>query len=241
MDHPQQPDPGTAPELAAPGGHDFAVVDSEVLVEAPILALRRDLVRMPGGRIAAREVVEHFGAVAVVALDGQGRVALLRQWRQAAGDRLLELPAGLLDLAGEEPLAAARRELAEEAGLAADRWSLLTDFLTSPGFAEEAVRVLLAEGITEVARPGAADDEEADLQLTRVPLAEAAAMCLDGRIRNGIAVAGILAAARVVEQDLPRRPADAPFGIRPTTLARRRARLLGGGDLKRVPGAGAGE
>ena len=78
--------------------HEFTVESSEVLIDAPIIAVRRDSVVMPGGKPANREIVEHFGAVAVVALDDDGRVALVEQYRHSVGKRLLELPAGLLDL-----------------------------------------------------------------------------------------------------------------------------------------------
>ncbi|MDY0113364.1 MAG: NUDIX hydrolase, partial [Corynebacterium sp.] len=189
---------------SAAGSHSFDVVDSEILVEAPIIALRRDRVRMPGGRIAAREIVEHFGAVAVVALDDDGRICLLRQWRQTAQDRLVELPAGILDVADEDPLVAARRELAEEAGVAAERWSVLTDIFTSPGFAEETVRVYLAEGLSDADRPEP-EDEEADMTESWVDLAEAADMVLRGEVVNAIAVAGILAAHVTLTEGRERR------------------------------------
>lgn len=244
MDATQQFGSGPAGEPDESADHDYEVIASDILVESPILALRRDMVRMPGGaagedRVVAREIVEHFGAVAVVAVDDRGRVALVEQWRQAVGRRLLELPAGLLDVAGEDPLTAAARELAEEAGLAAGRWSLLADIVTSPGFAEEAVRIYLAEDLERVDSDrdlGIAEGEEADLGLEFVPLDQACAMIGDGRILNGIAATGLLAADRVISGRDPRRGADErPFDLRPTRLARRRARMLGGGDLKRVP------
>ena len=222
---------------SAAGSHSFDVVDSEILVEAPIIALRRDRVRMPGGRIAAREIVEHFGAVAVVALDDDGR-SLLRQWRQTARDRLIELPAGILDVAGEDPLVAARRELAEEAGVAAERWSLLTDIYVSPGFAEETVRIYLAEGLSDADRPEP-EDEEADMTESWVDLAERRTWS-PRRGLNAIAVAGILAAHVPLTEGRERRQAGEPFAIRPTRLAARRAAALGpDADLKRVPEAGA--
>lgn len=225
----------TAPSA---GNHAFDVVDSEILVEAPIIALRRDRVRMPGGRIAAREIVEHFGAVAVVALDDDGRICLLRQWRQTARDRLVELPAGILDVAGEDPLVAARRELAEEVGVAAERWSLLTDIYVSPGFAEETVRIYLAEGLSDADRPEP-EDEEADMTESWVDLAEAADMVIRGEVLNSIAVAGILCAHVTLSEGRDRREADVPFAIRPTRLADRRAAALGpDADLKHVPEAG---
>lgn len=219
----------------APGSHTFEVVDSEILVESPILALRRDQVRMPGGKISSREVVEHFGAVAVVARDDQGRICLLRQWRQTAADRLIELPAGILDVAGEDPLTAAERELGEEAGVAAREWSLLTDIFTSPGFAEETVRIYLAESLTAVDRPDP-EDEEADMTLDWVGLDEAVDMVLRGDVVNSIAVAGILAAYATIALGKRRRKADEPFDLRPRNLARRRTEALGpGADLKQVP------
>ena len=100
--------------MTVPGEHSFTVVDSEVLLEAPIIAVRRDRLVMPGGTESNREIVEHFGAVAVVAFDGE-RIALVRQYRHCVKDRLWELPAGLLDVANEDPLECARRELAEAA------------------------------------------------------------------------------------------------------------------------------
>ncbi len=222
----------TAPSA---GAHAFDVVDSEILVEAPIIALRRDRVRMPGGRIAAREIVEHFGAVAVVALDDDGRICLLRQWRQTARDRLIELPAGILDVADEDPLTAAERELGEEAGVAAREWSLLTDIFTSPGFAEETVRIYLAESLTAVDRPDP-EDEEADMTLDWVGLDEAVDMVLRGDVVNSIAVAGILAAHATIALGKRCRKADEPFDLRPRNLARRRTEALGpGADLKQVP------
>lgn len=216
--------------------HEFEVVGSEILVESPILALRRDQVVMPGGSLASREIVEHFGAVAVVAVDTEGRVATVTQWRQSAGRRLIEVPAGLLDVADEAPLTAAQRELQEESGITAERWSLLVDMFTSPGFAEEAVRVYLAEGLSVGERPVSEDDEESEMALDFIPLDDALAMIMDGRIVNAIAVAGILAAARVIEGKASRRSPDVPFEIRRESLGRRRKAALGAGaNLKQVP------
>nr|WP_120492694.1 NUDIX hydrolase [Corynebacterium lactis] len=222
------------PARQDPGRHDFAVVDSEILLEAPIIAVRRDQVSMPGGRVAAREIVEHFGAVAVVAADEVGRICLLNQWRQAAGQRLTELPAGLLDYADEDPLAAAKRELVEEAGLEADDWALLTDMFTSPGFAEEAVRIYLARDLRAVVKP-VSDDEEADMTSAWVPVGEAVEKVLAGEVQNAIAIAGITLAAQVLLHGAAPRPAETPFAIRPTRLAKRREQQLGAGaDLKRI-------
>lgn len=217
------------------GTHDFQVVDSEIILEAPIIAVRRDQVVMPGGSVHAREIVEHFGAVVVVALNDRGEVYLLNQWRQAAGQRLYELPAGILDVADEDPLVAAQRELVEEAGLKANSWSLLTDIFTSPGFAEESVRIYLAEDLQEVTRPEPGE-EEADMTAAWVPLTQAVEMVMTGQVTNSLCLAGILLANQVATANASRRSVDQPFSIRPTSLAKRRAALLGpDADLKRVP------
>lgn len=106
--------------------HEFRTVGSELLVDAPIIAVRRDDVVMPGDVVAQREIVEHLGAVAVVALDEDNRVAMVEQYRHSVSKRLWELPAGLLDVKGEDELSGAQRELQEEAGLAAEDWGVLT-------------------------------------------------------------------------------------------------------------------
>lgn len=201
--------------------HEFTVTDSELLVDAPILALRRDTVTMPGGNTAKREIVEHFGAVAVVALDDQQRIAMVEQYRHSVGARLWELPAGILDFAGEDELNTAKRELVEEAGLEAAEWSLLVDLVTSPGFAEEAVRIFLASDLSHVERPDA-EDEEADMDFAWVPLDDARAAVMDGRITNSIAIAGVLAASEVVAGRATARSTDVPFALRPTHMADRR-------------------
>lgn len=201
--------------------HEFDTVDSKVAYSGAILALRLDQVKMPGGRVAEREVVEHHGAVAVLALDDQGRIALIEQYRHPVGHRLWELPAGLLDAIGEEPVLAAQRELAEETGLSATTWSVLIDALPSPGFTDEAIRVFLAEGLSETERPEA-HDEEADITLEFVPLDDVVVRCLAGEIVNATAVAGILALATARATGLELRPADAPWPDLPTAFERRK-------------------
>lgn len=213
--------------------HEFTVESSEVLIDAPIIAVRRDSVVMPGGKPANREIVEHFGAVAVVALDDDGRVALVEQYRHSVGKRLLELPAGLLDMYEEDELVCAKRELVEEAGLEAEQWGVLVDLVTSPGFAEEAVRVFVAKQLREVERPEP-EDEEADMDFRWVPLSEAAQMVLRGEIVNSIAVGGILAACRVAEGKAQSRDVSEPFELRPQSLPKRRAERGIVPDMKRI-------
>lgn len=199
--------------------HDFVTQSSEIVYAGKILALRLDEVQMPGGVLARREVVEHFGAVAVVALDDDDRVAMVYQYRHPVGRRLWELPAGLLDVGGEAPVLTAARELHEEAGLAAENWSVLVDIVTSPGFSDESVRVFLATGLSEIERPEA-EHEEADLKLDWLPLAEAVQRVLAGEIVNSLAVAGILA-ANAVSDRTSLRTADSPWTDLPHAFAAR--------------------
>jgi 8-oxo-dGDP phosphatase len=202
--------------------HVFETASSETLHTGKIFALRRDQVRMPGGKMVTREVVEHFGAVAVVALDDDGNIPMVYQYRHAFGRRLWELPAGLLDVGGEAAHLTAARELKEEAGLQASSWQVLVDLDSTPGFSDESVRVYLATGLSEVARPEA-HHEEADMTLRWYPLAEAARKVLSGEIVNVIAVAGILAAQAVTTGFAEPRPVDSPWIDKPTAFAARRA------------------
>lgn len=200
--------------------HEFETVSTRDVHVGRVVALRVDEVAMPGGGTASREVVEHLGAVAVVALDDDGAVTLIDQYRHPLGRRLWELPAGLLDGGDESPLEAAQRELAEEVGLAASEWVTLVDVAVSPGFTDEVVRVFLARGLSEVDRD-VQGEEEADLEARRFPLAEAVDLVLAGEVVNGPAVAGLLAAHTVVAAGGRGRPSDAPFRDRPTRFAAR--------------------
>ena len=189
----------------------YEVQASEPVFEGRVISLRRDTVAMPGGGTSVREVVHHPGAVVVVALDDDDRVVLLRQYRHPVGTHLWELPAGLRDADGEPPLETAKRELAEEAELAADRWSLLTTTYSTPGFCDEMVFLYLAEGLRTVPRPEGfvVENEELDMTVERVPLADAVQRVYDGDIRNASAVIGLLAAAQQRAQAPRLRPLDA--------------------------------
>jgi 8-oxo-dGTP pyrophosphatase MutT (NUDIX family) len=160
-----------------------------------VLALRRDEVHAPDHDEVTfrRLVLEHPGAAVVLAVDARGRVCLLRQYRHAAGGWFIELPAGLCDVEGEDPLAVAKRELAEEAGLAAERWTLLGATYSSPGITNERVHLYLAEGLTEVGR-GVFEPthEEAEMQLFWAPLEEVLEAILDGRVSDGPTVLAVL-------------------------------------------------
>ncbi len=196
--------------------HDYEVRSSEPVFDGAIIKVRRDLVAMPGGREAMRDVVAHPGAVGVVAYDERGRILLLSQYRHPVGARLWELPAGLLDIADEPASVAAKRELAEEANLGADRWDTLIDTYTSPGMSNEAIRIFLARGVSELADRHEGVDEEADLQHEWIELDDAVFRVMHGEITNAMAVAGILATALARESDFARlRAYDAAWPARP--------------------------
>jgi ADP-ribose pyrophosphatase len=202
--------------------HVFETTSSETLYTGKIFALRRDHVRMPGNNIAVREVVEHYGAVAILAMDDDGKIPMIYQYRHPLGRRLWELPAGLLDVAGEPPHHTAARELREEAGLQADTWRVLVDLDSTPGFSDESVRVYLATGLDEITRPEA-HHEEADLTLRWYSLAEATRMVFRGEIVNAIAIAGILAVQAVTHGVAQPRPLDSPWTDKPTSFVARQA------------------
>jgi ADP-ribose pyrophosphatase len=203
--------------------HVFETTSSQTLYCGKIFALRTDRVRMPKGNTVVREVVEHYGAVAVVAMDEDDNIGMIYQYRHPFGRRLWELPAGLLDIGGEAPHLSAARELKEEAGLAARRWQVLVDLDSTPGFSDESVRVYLATGLTNVDRPEA-HDEEADITLRWYPIAEAVRLVFSGEIVNSIAVAGILAAHSYARHDAQPRPVNAEWIDKPTAFAARQAR-----------------
>lgn len=194
----------------------YAVLGTTQRFKGNVLTLRTDEVRMSDGSVATREVVEHPGAVGVVALDDQNRVVLINQYRHPIGAYLEELPAGLLDVPGEPALDAARRELSEEAGIAATEWHALVDLHTSPGMSNEAIRLFLARGLSDAAERFTPEHEEITLTVSRIPLDEAVRRALAGEITNAAAVAGLCAVALARAngwRDL--RPADAPWPARP--------------------------
>ena len=157
-------------------------------------AVRSDVVSRPGHQERfARMVVEHPGAVVVLAVDDEERVLVLRQYRHAVGQRLVELPAGLLDEPGEEPVEAARRELLEEAGVEADHWLHLNHLRSSPGFSSERIDVFLARGLRAADRGDfEARHEEADMTVHWVPVADLVRAVLEQRVTDGPLVSAVL-------------------------------------------------
>jgi ADP-ribose pyrophosphatase len=164
-----------------------------------LLRMRVDEVELDDGRRATREVVEHPGAVAMLAWDGE-RLALVRQWRHAAGRTLLEVPAGTVD-PGEEPATTASRELAEEVDLRADTWQRAPAFFTAPGFCTEYLTVYLATDLRPAEKSAHPDDE--DLEVVRMTLPEALAAIDSGEIEDAKSIVAILWLARHLGQAAP--------------------------------------
>lgn len=183
------------PESAALRDESYEpeVVSSDLAFEGAVWNVRDDLVRYGDGEIR-RQYVAHTGAVAILALDDEERVLLIQQYRHPIRHRDWELPAGLLDIAGEEPLEAARRELAEEADLVAESWVPLVSSWTTPGGNDEIIHIFLATGLSAAPTAHDREDEEADIRIEWVSLDDAVAAVLDGRMRNGILGIGVMAA-----------------------------------------------
>ena len=146
---------------------------------------------LPGGKMGRREIVRHVGAAAVVPVDGQGNVILVRQYRAPVGKVLMELPAGKLNSKGEDRRLAAERELREETGYAAGSWTHLTDLLTTPGFCDEVISLYLA---TDLMRGEAQPDEDEFLSAVRLPFDEAVRMALCGELTDSKTIVGLLLA-----------------------------------------------
>lgn len=183
-------------------------------------SVRRDDVVMPGGTVVTRDYQVHPGSVAVLALDAADRVLVLRQYRHPVRHKLWEIPAGLLDVPGENPLHAAQRELYEEAHVKAEDWRVLADVYTTPGGCDEAVRIFLARGVSEAeGERFAVAEEEADMELARVPLADLVRGALAGDLHNNCLVVGAFAlqAALTGEGLDALRPAESPWPARPFT------------------------
>jgi 8-oxo-dGDP phosphatase len=169
------------------------IVSTDLDFKGRVWDVRRDVFDYNGHELT-RDYIDHPGAVAVLVLDDDGRVLLIQQYRHPIRSRDWEIPAGLLDVSGEEPLAAAKRELAEEVDLEASNWSPLVTFYSSPGGSNELIRVYLARGIS--ATDGVFDraEEEADILIRWVPLDEVVAGVLGGTLRNSIVAIAVLAA-----------------------------------------------
>ena len=191
----------------------WPVESSTVRAQGKITSYIEDQVRTPDGQLITREYLKHPGAVGVIALDDHDRVALVRQYRHPVRHRLIEPPAGLLDVKGEGYMATVKRELAEEVGLAAGSWAVLVDLFTTPGILGESLRIYLARDLETVDDPAGyvREGEEAHMDIVWALLDDLVEAVLDGRLHNPTLVSGVLAAWTARERDGCRslRPADA--------------------------------
>ncbi|MET9437675.1 NUDIX hydrolase [Streptomyces sp. NPDC006551] len=197
---------------------EWQVVGTTTPFQGNKTSVRADDVVMPNGTVARRDYQVHPGSVAVVALDERDRVLVLKQYRHPVRMKLWEIPAGLLDVPGENPLHAAQRELYEEAHVKAEDWRVLTDVYTTPGGCDEAVRIFLARELSEAeGERFEVAEEEADMELARVPLDELVRGVLAGELHNNCLVVGVLSvlAARTGEGFDALRPAESPWPARP--------------------------
>jgi len=164
------------------------VISSREVYRGRIITLRVDEVRLPSGRETTREIVEHPGAVVIAAVDSNNRIALVRQYRAAAGQDLLELPAGTRE-SNELPLACAQRELSEEMGIQASTWQPLAQFFSAPGFCTEQLWLYLATGLLPSSGVPEADEQ---IQRQWIDLKAAGSMIATGQIRDAKSIAGLL-------------------------------------------------
>ena len=194
-------------------GH-WPVVSSAELARGRLVTVRADKVRTPENDLAERDVVLHPGAVGVLALDGDDRILMIRQYRHPVERLLWEIPAGLRDVTGEQPWATAARELTEETGYRAKDWRILADYYSSPGYSTERLRIFLArnlERVPEAERHFVPRDEEAHLLLGWLPLDEAVRHVFAGELHSGPTVLAVMAGYAARSEGYDRlRPADAP-------------------------------
>lgn len=167
-------------------------LSKEVVFPGKIIRLEHWQVELPNGEHALREVACHPGASAIVALDDQGQIILVRQHRIAVGRLTLEIPAGKLDAPDEDPFLCAQRELSEETGLTASSWRKLTCLETTPGFCNERIHIYLATGLEQ---GDSHPDEDEFVDVTRMPLAQAVAHVMNGDFRDGKTTLAIMMAA----------------------------------------------
>ena len=226
-----RPTDGTRSEKLIISGDELAdvpaawpVTDRQLLARGAISSFVAETVLTPDGEPLERQFTLHPGAVGILAMDDQERVALVRQYRHPVRHRLIEPPAGLLDVEGEDYLSAARRELAEEVGVAATDWRVLAEEFTSPGGLAESMRMFLARGLSEAPTPDGfvKHGEEADMDIVWAGLDDLVEGILAGRLHSPTLITGVLAAwaAKTREGFDALRPADAPWPSREESLER---------------------
>jgi len=187
-------------------------------VRGRLMRFVTDEVTTPDGHTMVREYVEHPGAVAIIAVDEDSRVAVVTQYRHPVGFQEVEAPAGLLDMANEDPLAAAQRELAEETELAARKWRVLVDIFSSPGGSSESLRIYLARDLVQAPRPEGfvLGDEEAHMEVRWAALDDLVDGIYAGHLQNPSLVVGALSLKTAIHEGRldQLRPADAPWAAR---------------------------
>ena len=183
------------------------MLSSDVAFEGRVWDIRSDTFLYNGKRVV-RDYVDHTGAVAIVAIDEEGRMLLIQQYRHPIGHRDWEIPAGLLDVDGEPPAETAKRELAEEVDLVASDWEPLVSVFSTPGGSNEVVHLFLATGLSAAPHVHAREEEEEDIRIEWVPLADAVTAVLEGRMRNAILIMGVLTAAERLRRGTAAPPAE---------------------------------
>jgi len=173
---------------------NLSISESEVVFEGMIWNVVRDTFDYSGG-VLKREYVVHPGAVAIIALNEKQEILLIKQYRHPVRERLWEIPAGLLDVEGEQKLDAAKRELMEETGYVAGSWEELTSFHTTPGGNNETITIFLAKDARHVGHDLDLEGEEVDMEIQWVALAEAVSSVVRGEMRSPSAAVGIMALA----------------------------------------------
>lgn len=169
-------------------------IDSTRVFDGIILHIDHLTNELPNGKPAKREVARHVGAAAVIPVDGDGNVWLVRQFRAPIDQVLLEIPAGKLDYKGEDRFEAAKRELQEETGLTAGKWTHLTDIVTTPGFSDELISIYLAQ---DLSFGDSHPDDDEFLNIVRMPLSEAVELVMKGEIPDAKTILAVLMAEKL--------------------------------------------
>ncbi len=173
-------------------------VSTEHIFDGQIIKVRKDTVRLPNGGTGTREIVEHPGGVAVVALDNEKNVYLVRQYRHPFEEVILEIPAGKLDHHGEDPFGCCKRELKEETGFSAEKFDYLGAFMLSPGFCREWIHIYLARNLTA---GDACLDPDEFLEVEKLPISKLVEMIMDNQIKDAKTVMGILKTSELLRQE----------------------------------------
>ena len=173
----------------------YEIIDSKPIYHGKVFDVRIDRVKLPGNREVDFDIVSHSGAVTILPVDQQGNILFIRQYRHAAGEEILELPAGVIDN-GEPHNACALRELREETGMTAKKITLLGEFYLAPGYSTEYMYVYSAHGLSPAPLP---QDEDEQIIVERIPVSEAYRMASHGEIRDGKTLAALLLAHNYFE------------------------------------------